>query len=492
MSSARDNIASKPAATLLWHDYETFGSDPAQDFPAQFAAIRTDHALNRIGAPVSIYCQPPPDYLPHPIACLITGLTPQSCLERGLPEHAFAARVHAEMAAANTTAVGFNSMRFDEEFTRQLLWRNFYPVYEREYKNGNARFDLIDVLRMAYALRPAGIHWPSVAGKPSFKLELLAQANGLSHRNAHDALSDVEVLIELARLLRSAQPKLFEHAFSLRRKATVLEFLDYTSATPLIHVSQRFATERGCLALWLPICAHPSRSNEIIGVDLAAPIESLLELDSDAIAERIFVRQLDLPEGERRIAIKTLHINRAPMLAPIGTLKGVALQRIALDPGAESPLELQLERAKALRGAPELAKKLRAVYQQQHDRSTLAQSADSTGLYSGFLGDADSALLGRLRAAEPRAFAAIAATFRDARLSALLFRYQARQFPDSLSAEQRAQWQQHCENQLTHAAPMTHSRLIEEVGAARGHALAAGKQDVLDALLAYRLTLPGC
>ena len=208
--------ASLPALSLLWHDYETFGANPAQDFPAQFAAIRTNSALETIGEPISFYCQPPPDYLPHPIACLITGITPQFCLAHGLAEREFAGRVHFEMAAANTTTLGYNSMRFDDEVSRQLFWRNFYPAYAREYQHGNARFDLIDVMRMAYALRPEGLHWPSVDGKPSFKLELLAQANALVHRSAHDALSDVEVLIELARKLKAAQPKLWDYAFSLR------------------------------------------------------------------------------------------------------------------------------------------------------------------------------------------------------------------------------------------------------------------------------------
>jgi len=41
--------------TLYWHDYETFGSDPRRDRPAQFAGLRTDEELNEIGEPLVLY-----------------------------------------------------------------------------------------------------------------------------------------------------------------------------------------------------------------------------------------------------------------------------------------------------------------------------------------------------------------------------------------------------------------------------------------------------
>lgn len=480
-----------PALSLLWHDYETFGANPAQDFPAQFAAIRTNNALEIIGEPISLHCQPPPDYLPHPIACLITGITPQFCLTHGLAEREFAGRIHFEMAAANTTTLGYNSMRFDDEVTRQLFWRNFYPAYAREFQHGNARFDLIDVMRMAYALRPEGLHWPSVEGKPTFKLELLAQANGLVHRSAHDALSDVEVLIALARKLKTVQPKLWEYAFSLRRKAAVTELIDYKSGEPLVHVSQRFSAERGCLALWLPICAHPGRANEIIGVDLSAPIDSLLQLDADELTERIFVRQADLPEGESRIAVKTLHLNRAPMLAKLTVLRGANLARLALNDAADSPLALQIKRAQQLRAEPSVANKLRAAFAHNDRQKNAAPTTAviDTSLYAGFLTEADNHLLPRVRAAEPSAFTTISKQFRDARMPELLARYQARQFPETLSAEQREQWQRYCKNWLSDGAPMTKTRFLEEITAARTSPLASGKQNVLDALLDYAAKL---
>ena len=220
-----------PPHTFLWHDYETFGLNPRRERPSQFAGIRTDAELNEIGEPVMIYCQPAKDYLPDPASCLLTGITPQLCLERGLPEHTFAAQIEGLLAEPGTIGVGYNTIRFDDEVTRFMFWRNLIDPYAREWQNDCGRWDILDVVRMAYALRPEGIIWPrkpddrkpddASATRPSFKLEDLARANGLLHDAAHDALSDVRATIALARLIRSAQPKLFDFCLGLHKKDRV-------------------------------------------------------------------------------------------------------------------------------------------------------------------------------------------------------------------------------------------------------------------------------
>ena len=132
-----------PAPTFLWHDYETFGAVPRRDRPAQFAAIRTDADLNEIGEPMMLYCQPALDVLPEPESCLITGITPQECLAKGVPEHEFARRINDALAEPGTIGVGYNSIRFDDEVTRHLLWRNLRDPYAREWQNGCGRWDLL-------------------------------------------------------------------------------------------------------------------------------------------------------------------------------------------------------------------------------------------------------------------------------------------------------------------------------------------------------------
>jgi exodeoxyribonuclease-1 len=196
--------------TFYFHDYETFGISPAKDRPAQFAGIRTDADFNLIGEPLVVYCKPPADYLPDPEACLITGITPQKAMKDGLCEADFIRQIHEQFATPNTCVLGYNSIRFDDEVTRYTLYRNFYDPYAYAWQNGNSRWDILDMLRACYALRPEGIEWAfDEEGKPSFRLEKLTVTNGVAHANAHDALSDVLATIEMAKRVKKAQPKLF-------------------------------------------------------------------------------------------------------------------------------------------------------------------------------------------------------------------------------------------------------------------------------------------
>ncbi|RLA45884.1 MAG: exodeoxyribonuclease I, partial [Gammaproteobacteria bacterium] len=198
--------------TFYWHDYETFGVDPSRDRPVQFAGLRTDVDLNVIGEPLVIFARPANDFLPHPQACLVTGISPQQALAEGLPECEFIRRIHEELARPGTCSVGYNSLRFDDEVTRYTLYRNFYDPYAREWQNGNSRWDIIDMVRATCALRPAGIEWPlREDGLPSFRLEDLTSANGISHEAVHDALSDVHATIALARLVKERQPRLYDY-----------------------------------------------------------------------------------------------------------------------------------------------------------------------------------------------------------------------------------------------------------------------------------------
>jgi exodeoxyribonuclease I len=284
--------------TFLWHDYETFGIQTRRDRPAQFAAIRTDAALNEIGEPIMLYCRPAPDYLPDPQSCLITGITPQTCLERGLPEHAFAAAIEQAFTQPGTVGVGYNTIRFDDEVTRFMFWRNLIDPYAREWQNNCGRWDILDLVRTAYALRPGGIEWPKHEdGRPSFRLEHLTAANGITHTAAHDALSDVRATIALARLIRDKQPRLFDFCFDLHKKDRVATEISLHAPRPFLHVSGMFPVERGCLALMWPVGIHPTNKNEVIAWDLSHDPSELLSLDVETIRTRMFSRADALPEN---------------------------------------------------------------------------------------------------------------------------------------------------------------------------------------------------
>src|SRR3546814_14818171 len=126
-------------ASFLFYDLETFGTDPRRSRIAQFAAIRTDAQLNEVQAPVEFFVKPADDLLPSPMATLVTGITPQDALRDGVTEAEAFARIFEEMARPETCTLGYNSLRFDDEFVRHGLFRNFRDPYEREWRGGHSR-----------------------------------------------------------------------------------------------------------------------------------------------------------------------------------------------------------------------------------------------------------------------------------------------------------------------------------------------------------------
>lgn len=422
--------------SFLWHDYETFGTHPARDRPAQFAALRTNVNLEPVGEPLNLFCAPADDCLPHPQACLVTGISPQRAAAGGVIEAEFARRLHDEMMEPGTCSVGYNSLRFDDEFSRFLFYRNFIDPYEREWRNGNSRFDLIDLVRMFYALRPTGIEWPQREdGKPSFRLEDLTAANGIGHEGAHDALADVRATIDLARLLKASNARLFDYALQLRDKDAVLALLNVDHQRPLLHTSSRFPAERGCTTLVLPLARVPGRPKSVIVVDLMTAPDDLISLDADDIADRVFTPTADLPDGVERIPLKAVHANKVPMLAEEKVLKGVDLARIGLDPARCHRHASQL----AAQG-PALRQKLERVFQRDYGPP---EPDPDTQLYAGgFFSPRDRQLMNRVRTLTPAELSKAHLPFEDPRLPTMLFRYRARNFPDSLTAEEQDRWRE--------------------------------------------------
>jgi exodeoxyribonuclease-1 len=428
--------------TLYWHDYETFGKNPRWARPSQFAGVRTDTDLNIIGEPRVIYCQPATDTLPDPDACLITGITPQRCLQKGLPEHEFAKKILAEFSVPHTCGVGYNSIRFDDEFTRHLLYRNFYDPYEREWKNGNSRWDILDVLRLMYALRPDGMAWPlseaeADKGRPIFKLQALTQANQLQHDSAHDALSDVLATIALAKKMKQAQPKLFDYAFSLRDKKKVAEMLDLVQHKPVFHVSSRLQWQHGYAALMMPLCKHPTNSNGVICYDLSMDPAPLIALSSDDIAERVFVKKADLPEGVERIPLKTIHLNKSPMVASLSVLDEAAAQRLRIDRHLCETHWQQI-----MGNIDRVCGKAIDVMSRDSWQEIVAVPDPEFMLYQGFLSNRDRSLCDQIHRADAKTLSQQTFAFSDKRLAEMLFRYRARNFPDSLYEEERHQWEE--------------------------------------------------
>jgi exodeoxyribonuclease-1 len=465
------------APTFFWHDYETFGARPRHDRPAQFAGVRTDLDLNEADAPVTWFCRPPRDMLPDPEAVLLTGITPQQAEARGLPEHEFAARIEAELAREGTIGVGYNSMRFDDEVTRHLFWRNLIDPYAREYSNGCSRWDLLDVVRCTWALRPEGIAWPHDGdGRPSFRLAMLTAANGLAHDAAHDALSDVRATIALARLVRARQPKLWAFALRLRRKDAVRS--EIGAGRPFLHVSGRYPVERGCMAVVWNLGPHPTNRNEVIVWDLDHDPRMLEGLDVETARRRIFTAADKLPAGEFRLPIKTIHLNRAPIVIASLNVLGPAAARFGID------LARARQHAALATGLPDLSALWAGVYRRLPPAEPVDVDED---LYGGFIEDADRLRLRRLRALPPEELAQ-SLDFDDPRLAELLFRYRARNFPHTLDAAERARWAAHRRARLHHGTggAVTLAQFQERIDALAEAAAAHGDErapELLEALV---------
>jgi exodeoxyribonuclease I len=471
--------------TFLWYDLETFGRDPRRTRISQFGAIRTDAELRQVEEPVSLFCRPADDLLPSPTACVLTGITPQRADREGVVEAEFTARVHEMLSVPGTCAVGFNSLRFDDEFVRYLLYRNFHDPYEREWRNGNSRWDLLDLARLMYAMRPEGIVWPlRPDGGPSFRLEDLAAANGLQHTRAHDALSDVEATLGLARCLRAAQPRLFDYYLAFRNKRRAASLLDYANGTPLLHISGRYPASKRCAALVLPLAPHPAIANRILVCDLDPDPSPLLTLDADDIADRLYTPTADLPEGEVRVSLKEVHLNRCPALIELRHLTPADVDRLGLD------VDRCLAHASRLRDDAGLVEKVRQVYARRGSRDPV--DADQA-LYQGFPDERDRALFAQVRRASPEQLARNRIEFRDARFDELLFRYRARNWPELLDPDEAQRWGAYralrleTESGLSEYGYETYFEEIDALRRERGNE--PGITVILDALAAWGLLL---
>lgn len=426
---------------FYFYDLETWGADPKRDRIAQFAGQRTDLELNPVAPAASFYCQLAPDYLPDPQAVLITGIVPQLCQQKGLSEAEFTRRIaHEWLQAPETCVVGYNNIRFDDEMMRYAFFRNFIEPYGREWQQGNSRWDLLDVVRACYALRPDGVNWPTKDdGTPSFKLEDLTKANHLSHQKAHDALSDVQATIAVAALIKQAQPRLFDYLFQHRGKQALLSLIDVAGLTPLVHVSGMFPAMQGCISWVVPLAFHPQQKNAVICVDLQQDPSIWQDTDIEQLRELMYRPKAELADDEHRPALKLIHLNKSPVLAPAKTLS------------AERAAELGINRAQCLKHLEllkqhgTLRQKLVAVFAEERAYGT--ESCAEYALYGGFIKPADQQLISQLLPLDS-CVNGPTPMFQDDRLNQLWPRFKARNFYSSLDHHEQHQWLQYCRDRL--------------------------------------------
>ena len=433
------------AQTFFFYDLETSGLNPRQDRTMQFAGQRTDMNLEPIGEPYNLLVTLNDDTLPSPDALMVTGITPQKTVEEGYTEVQFARMLSEEIFTPETIAVGFNNIRFDDEFIRHLLWRNFHDPYEWSWKDGRSRWDLLDVVRLTRALRPEGINWPLDAkGEPSNRLELITSANGIAHENAHDALADVTALIAVTKLIKQKQPQLYDYLLKMRDKKVVQQLVNMDDKKPFVYASGRYDKEFAKTTVAFPLTT--SRNGGVVVYDLRYDPTPFVELSTEELSKKIFASWEERQaEDFVKLPVKELQYNRCPAVAPLGVLEqGDGWQKISLD------LKTVQKHQNILLNHPDFAEKLRTIFENKPAFKKLPDP--EAQLYDGFLNDRDRIRVEAVRNADERELADFHPEFQDERLAPLLLHYKARNFPRSLSEDDLAQWEtwraQHLQAQL--------------------------------------------
>ena len=439
-------------ATFYWYDYETFGLDRRRDRPAQFAGLRTTLELEPVGEGEVFYAKPSDDYLPSPESVLLTRILPQTCEERGVPEREFAQAVWERFNRPGTISLGYNTLGFDNEVSRFLFWRNFLDPYSHQWKNGCGYWDLFPVVCAYWALRGEGINWPLWENlDPNrfpdaltregvcFKLEVLTQANGLTHNKAHDALSDVEATVALARLLRQRSPKFWEWALKNRTKEAVQNAL---MRGPVLWISPAFGQQRGFMKLVAFLAMSPHNRNEALVWDLAYDPEPLLALSKEEWSRRLFARKEDLAEGEERLPIARMSINACPFVcADLRVLSDERARHFGLD------VEAARRHAGGLEGVLDRLGGAATASMKGPDRR--ATDIDAALYQKGFsMSREDERTRNRLGSLPTADLAAERVTFEDADLQRLYIRHLGRNAPEALTAEERRAWRAFCKRRL--------------------------------------------
>jgi len=434
--------------TYFFYDLETSGLNPREDRIMQFAGIRTDENFEPIGEPYNLLVKLNDDTLPSPEAALVTSITPQSTQADGYTETEFCKILQEEIFTEGTIVVGFNNIRFDDEFIRYTLWRNFYDPYEWSWKDNRSRWDMLDVVRMTRALRPEGITWPvDEKGNPTNRLELLTKANGIDHLKAHDALSDVEALIAVASLIKSKQPQLFTYLLNMRDKKQVQNIVNLDAKQPFVYVSGRYDAQHQKATVAFPLTGAPNRN--VLVYDLRYDPTPLLELSQDELTKKLFASWEERKkDGFISVPVKVLQYNRCPAVAPLGVLEANdGWKKISLT------LEIIEKHKSVLLSRPDFAEKLRSIFE---SREPFEPATDpEAALYNGFVTDPKDKLRSeQVRRANTDSLSDMKPQFSDSRLEQLLPHYKARNFPTSLTKDEQDIWEEWRSERLRTQSPI--------------------------------------
>lgn len=447
------------AASFFFYDLETSGTDSKRDRIMQFAGQRTDMDLNPIGEPVNLLVMLTDDVLPEPGAIMVTRITPQKTREEGYTEAQFLKLLHEDVFTPDTIIIGYNNVRFDDEFMRCTLFRNMFDPYEWQIQQGRSRWDFLDVVRLTRALRPEGIEWPfDENGVQSNRLEKLSAANGLAHEHAHDALSDVYALIGVARLIREKQPKLYEYLLKNRSKQAVQDLVSPKDMNypghAFVHTAYTYPKEY--LHTSVVTAIAPGEYKGMFWVyDLRHDPTPWINMSADELRSHCQLPELERPDDHTFLPVRKLACNQCPAVAPYDVLRAdaAAQERLKID------LELVKKHLAILRQHPDFGQRAAAAMQREFEKDTEVECQ----LYDGFIPDGDKAKMEAVRNADANTLRGYDPGFSDKRLHEMLIRYKARNYPMSLTDEERTQWEGYRAARLRKGLPHFVSELQKAV-----------------------------
>ncbi len=426
--------------TFFFYDLETTGFSAKHDRIMQFAGQRTDLDLNPIGEPYNFLIRLNKDVLPSPGAISVTGITPQKTLEEGYTEAEAVKILVEQVFTPETIAVGFNNIRFDDEFVRYLFWRNFVDPYAWTYADGRSRWDLLDVVRLVRAIRPDGIKWPlNQDGQPTNRLELLSKINGLEHTKAHDAMSDVEALIGLTKLIKDKQPKMYDYLLNLRDKNKVKQLVNLDQPKAFVYASGRLGREWSKTSVFYPI--NKDDRDNLVVYNLRFDPTPFIGKSATQIIEYVNQEYYD-KEADRVVSpvfVKQLRANRCPAVAPLGVLDDSAWANIKLD------LETVKKHLQILLDNPQIGLAFSQIFTEKAKKwdNQPSEKLAEAKLYDGFVANSsDKRKMTEIYNLKTDFVAEYQPDFIDSRLNDLWLGYKARSFTKALTDEERAIWQQ--------------------------------------------------
>ena len=426
--------------TFYFYDLETSGLSSTAQRIMQFGGIRTDEDFNVIDEPFECYVKLTDEILPDPAAIMVTGISPQKTIEEGYSEPEFIKLLEAKVFQPDTVVVGYNNIRFDDEFIRNLMWRNLKDPYEWHWKQGRSRWDIIDLTRMTRALRPDGIEWAFENDKPTNRLDQLSVANNIKHSNAHTALADVEALIEFTKIIKNKQPKLFKYLLNNRDKKSIGDLVSIDNKQPFIHSSGKIPTDNLSTSVFYPLFKDPNNPQAIICFDLRHDCSSFVDLSVAELADRLYISGAEAKDKNiQRLPVKGIHINKSPAVAPLGVL----------DESSQKRIDLSIEEIKVNLGLIESSdsfiKKLRSLYAENKNSFEKSNDVDQQ-MYDSFVGDKDRG--GLVLFNRSLDFDKFKDSFIDQRLNDMLYRYKARYHKDKLSEDELNTWQSYRQSRL--------------------------------------------